>query len=209
MDSREYFDEVSGRWDSIRSLFFSDNVREKVVSRARIEYGKIAVDLGAGTGFITEGLIASGIKIIAVDQSRAMIDEMRRKFGNRSDIEYRLAEAGEIPVGDEEADYVFANMFLHHVEDPGKTIREMARMLRAGGMAIISDLDKHGFEFLRTEQKDRWLGFDRADIERWFAAAGFTNIVIESAGEDCCAKSDCGCEEAGVNIFIASGGRNE
>jgi len=204
MDSEEYFDGVSERWDDMRSSFFSDNVREVVLERARLEPGTTAADLGAGTGFITRGLIRSGLRVIAVDQSQAMLDEMKRKFMERSEIDYRVAGPGKIPIADAEVDYVFANMFLHHVEDPGAMIREMARTVKPGGRVTISDLDEHDHEFLRTEQKDRWLGFDRKDIERRFLDAGLKNVTVESVGEDCCAESSCGCGRASVSIFVAS-----
>ena len=42
--------------------------------------GKIAADIGAGTGFITEGLIRKGLKVIAVDQSEMILAEMKKKF---------------------------------------------------------------------------------------------------------------------------------
>ncbi len=204
MDSKKYFDDVSGRWDDMRSSFFSENVREVVLARARPEPGATAADLGAGTGFITEGLIRSGLRVIAVDQSQAMLDEMKRKFADPAEIDFRLAIPGGIPIADAEVDYVFANMFLHHVEDPGGMIREMSRIMKPGGRITISDLDEHDHEFLRTEQQDRWLGFDRCDIERWFLEAGLKDVTVESVGEDCCADSACGCERASVSIFVAS-----
>jgi len=204
MHSRKYFDDVSKQWDAMRSSFFSDNVREVVMTRMHIEPGKVAADLGAGTGFLTEGLIRAGLRVIAVDQSLTMLDEMSRKFEDRSDIEYRIAGPGRLPIIDEEVDFVFANMFLHHVDDPSETIKDMARMVKSGGGVIVSDLDEHDHEFLRTEQKDRWLGFDRKDIKRWFGEAGLRDVVIESVGEDCCAESDCGCEKARISIFVVS-----
>jgi ubiquinone/menaquinone biosynthesis C-methylase UbiE len=204
MDSKEYFDDVSRQWDEMRSSFFSDNVRNMVMTRVHIEPGRMAADLGAGTGFITQGLIQVGLKVIAVDQSQAMIDEMKRKFEGRSDIEYRIAGPGKLPIAGEEVDYVFANMFLHHVEHPSETIKEMARIVKTGGKVIVSDLDEHDHEFLRTEQKDHWLGFDRNNIKRWFLAAGLRDVLVESVGEDCCAESSCGCEKASVSIFVAS-----
>jgi ubiquinone/menaquinone biosynthesis C-methylase UbiE len=205
MGSREYFNRVSKEWDRMRAEFFSDEVRTKALSRVVLEPGRLAADLGAGTGFMTEGLIKAGLKVIAVDQSLEMIETMKNIYEECSDIEYRLVETGQLPFGADEVDYVFANMFLHHVESPAESIKEMARILKSGGIAVISDLDKHNHEFLRVEQKDRWLGFTRKSIRLWFTHAGFKEIQIDPAGENCCAESSCGCDKASVNIFIASG----
>ena len=78
-------------------------------------------------------------------------------------------------------------------------------MLTPGGRAVITDLDRHPFEFLRTEQHDRWLGFDREEIRRWMSEAGLKNIQVDCVGESCCATSTCGSEQARVSVFVASG----
>jgi ubiquinone/menaquinone biosynthesis C-methylase UbiE len=96
-------------------------------------------------------------------------------------------------------------MFLHHVDDPLSSIKEMTRILKPGGKLVITDLDEHNFEFLRTEQHDRWLGFQRDDIRKWFSEAGLKNVIVDCVGENCCSQSECGCASASVSIFVASG----
>ncbi|MCS7282637.1 MAG: SAM-dependent methyltransferase, partial [Anaerolineae bacterium] len=78
MASKQYFDDVASQWDQMRQSFFSEAVREKALAAAGVQSGKIAADLGAGTGFITEGLVLAGLRVIAVDQSDAMLEEMRK-----------------------------------------------------------------------------------------------------------------------------------
>jgi len=80
MNSKKYFDEVAHQWDNMQQGFFSEDVRDKAFSVAGVQKGKIAADIGAGSGFISEGLIHKGLKVIAVDQSEAMLAEMRNKL---------------------------------------------------------------------------------------------------------------------------------
>jgi len=189
----------------MRHGFFSDAVRKKALTVAGVQRGKIAADIGAGTGFITEGLLFAGLQVIAVDQSDVMLEEMRKKFAGVEGIDYRVGEAENLPVSDESIDYVFANMYLHHVESPPYAIKEMVRILRSGGKLVITDLDEHSHEFLRTEQHDRWLGFKRQDIEQWLTDAGLKDVLVDCVGEDCCAQSSCCHKSASISIFIAVG----
>jgi len=204
VSSKAYFDALGGDWDRLRKELFPEVVREKALEIAGVERGTVAVDVGAGTGFITAALVEAGLRVVAVDQSQAMLDALRERFHGGDQVDCRVGGAERLPVGDGAADYCFANMLLHHVESPGVAIREMARVLRPGGRVVVTDLDAHDHEFLRTEHHDRWMGFERADLQRWFHEAGLTDVQVEDLGEECCCTSCCG-EVAAVRIFIATG----
>ena len=205
MSSKDYFDRVAQDWDEMRESFFSDEVREEALSTAAVQKGKIAADIGAGTGFISEGLIQAELQVIAVDQSEAILKEMKKKFVDIETIDYRVGQAQTLPIPDATVDYAFANMYLHHVESPPKAIAEMVRILKPAGKLVITDLDEHEFDFLREEHHDRWMGFKRADIVEWFQSAGLREICIDSIGTCCEAQSSCGGAFASIDIFIASG----
>lgn len=205
MKGKQYFDGVAAQWDKMRSAFFSQGVREKAISIANVQPGKVAADVGAGTGFITEGLIQKGLKVIAIDQSEAMFVEMRKRFKDIGVIDYRIGDAENIPIEDGFVDYVFANMFLHHVDNPTSAIKEMARILKSGGSLVITDLDEHNFGFLKTEHYDRWMGFKRDEVRSWFIEVGLKEIKVDCAGENCCTRSILQDEYARISIFVASG----
>jgi ubiquinone/menaquinone biosynthesis C-methylase UbiE len=73
-----YFESVAKRWNEMRSGFFSDTVCDKALDEAGVRSGQRAVDVGAGTGFVTKGLIDRGLRVIAVDPSPAMLSEMEK-----------------------------------------------------------------------------------------------------------------------------------
>jgi ubiquinone/menaquinone biosynthesis C-methylase UbiE len=205
MSSIKYFERVAEKWDRMQQSFFSNKVRDAALAAAGVGKGKLAADLGAGTGFITEGLLHAGLKVIAVDQSESMLAEMKKKFANMESIDYRLGESGNLPIEDNSLDYVFCNMYLHHVEFPLRSIKEMTRVLKSGGKVVITDMDEHEFEFLQKEQYDRWLGFKREDIEHWYIDAGLINVNVDCLGQNCCADSELSSERASVSLFIAFG----
>ncbi len=205
MNSQVYFDQIAHDWDQMRESFFSNTVRDVAIATAEVQPGKIAADIGAGSGFMTEGLLQKGLHVFAVDQSEAMLEVMKTKFQDADRVTYLQGESRSLPIPDASVDYVFANMYLHHVEAPLATIKEMARILKPGGTLVITDLDKHDYEFLRTEQHDRWLGFERDAIKHWFAEAGLEAVNVDCVGENCCSESSCGCESASISIFVARG----
>ena len=205
MSSKEYFKEVAGEWEVMSRDFFSETVREKAYEMADIKEGKKAADIGAGTGFISEGLLEHGLTVVAIDQSNEMLDVMKQKFKSTNNIEYKIGVAEELPIESSSLDYAFANMFLHHVDIPLLAIKEMVRILKPGGKIVITDLDKHSHEFLVKEQYDKWLGFEREEVVKWFEAAGLINVKIECVGSNCCAKENAGCDSASISIFAAFG----
>jgi ubiquinone/menaquinone biosynthesis C-methylase UbiE len=206
MSSKQFFNEVAGEWDAMRANFYSEQVREKAFDRAGVRAGQLAADLGAGTGFVTEGLLRRGLRVVAVDQSEAMLAKMRTKFAAVTDkLDCRKGEAEELPLADQAVEHVFANMYLHHVEDPARAIAEMARILRPGGCLTITDVFEHPFEFLKTEHHDRWPGFRREALEQWLTAAGLSEVAVDDLGEECRVRSEGTGETALMHIFVATG----
>lgn len=205
MSSEQFFDQLAGEWDAMRTNFYSERVREKAFEIAGVRSGQLAVDLGAGTGFITEGLLRRNLRVAAIDQSEAMLAAMKSKFSGSGEIDYFRGEAGSLPLPDELAEHVFANMYLHHVEFPAEAIKEMARLLKPLGKLTITDVFEHQFEFLKSEHHDRWLGFRKEDLEEWLVSAGLKNVSVKSINEECRVLSNDGMEQAVMDIFVAAG----
>lgn len=203
--SREYFARVAGQWDELRAGFFSTAVRDKALALARVEPGLVAVDLGAGTGFVTEALLDAGLSVFAVDESPEMLARLTAKFGANPRLAVLPGTAARLPLPSGSADFVFANMFLHHADDPAGAVAEMARVLRPSGRLVITDLDRHAHAFLLTEHHDRWPGFERGLVRQWLLDAGLERAAVDCAGENCCADACDGSDRAQISIFAAHG----
>ena len=200
-DTREYFNNVATEWDSMRKRFFGDGVRRAAIAAADVTPGIVVADIGTGTGFMAEAALDAGARVIGVDLSEGMLQQVSARLAGRA-FEARQSSDTELPLADNEVDAVVANMFLHHAEDPAATIAQLARALKPGGRLVITDADTHTHEWLRVEQHDRWMGFDRADIARWFADAGLTDVTVVDTREICSPTSQCG-TEAAITIFLA------
>src|SRR5713226_4713892 len=156
---KEYFEQVSSQWDTLRQGFYGEEVRDAVLKAAQIGPSHVVLDVGAGTGFLTEGAAKIARKVIALDFSEAMTGESRLKLSGRN-VEFKIGNVQQIPLPDASVNAVIGNMILHHCQNPDVAIKDMARVLTPGGRLALSDLQQHNYEFLRKEHADRWLGFN-------------------------------------------------
>jgi len=206
--SSSYFEKVAPEWDKMRSGYFTEAVREAAIRKAYLHPGMIVADVGAGTGFIAAGLAPLVKHVHVLDASAAMLDEARRNLAQFANVEFHEADGLSLPLPDSSVDAVFANMYLHHCPDPLAAIREMVRILRPAGRLIITDMEAHTHEWLKTEMADVWLGFERGEIRAWFEQADLVNVIVDCTGETChsgCKSSEG--EEADISIFVAAGTR--
>lgn len=193
----------------MRKEFFDDSLGEAVVQSARITRGSLVVDVGCGTGFLTEKAArAAGPKgrVVGVDISKEMLSkagENLRKLELRN-VEFRIGDAQRIPLDDNSAGAVIGNMILHHCPDPETAVKEMTRIVKPNGRIAISDLEKHDEEWLMREMADIWLGFELDNVKTWFERAGLRDVGVELARTKCCGVS-LGGRKAEIGIFIATG----
>ena len=203
LKSKPYFEEVSQDWDSMGNSFFGDRPRDTIYKDIKVTNGMHIADIGSGAGYLLEPLIDEAVHLYAFDQSPNMLQVIKTKFGDKVNAIESTSENLDCPTG--HMDIVMANMYLHHVERPKQAITEMVRILKPGGTLIFTDLDRHDYDFLITEQHDRWKGFERSDIEQWMSIAGLQKVLINCVGATCCADSGCSDTKAEIGIFIAKG----
>ena len=107
--------------------------------------GERVVDVGCGAGLDT--LIASKMvgaegRAIGVDMTPAMLEKARRSAAEMGagNVEFREGYAESLPVADGWADVVISNGVMNLFPDKVAGLREMARVLRAGGRLQIGDI---------------------------------------------------------------------
>lgn len=206
MSSKDYFNDIADKWNSMRSEYFGKEIRDLIVSRLDIK-GNVIADLGCGTGFITLGLADEGAKLVfSVDQSKNMIRELSSQKDSLgfTNIYPLISELESLPLFDNSVDGITINMALHHIQNPQQSINEMYRILKPNGTVVITDVNKHTGQWAREEMHDVWLGFDYGEITAWLESAGFKNVSIEDTKLTAKAYSSKG-EYTETGIFIASG----
>jgi arsenite methyltransferase len=116
---------------------------------ADLKPGQVVLDLGSGGGFdvfIAAKKVGSSGRAIGVDMTAEMVGKARAgipKFTEKtglSNVEFRLGEIEHLPVADGSVDVVISNCVINLSPDKQQVWREIARVLKPGGKACISDL---------------------------------------------------------------------
>jgi ArsR family transcriptional regulator len=174
--TRAFFDSVAGRLG--KDYVPGKSWKSLAEALLRLMPPLVVADLGAGEGASALLLAQRAKKVIAVDSSARMIEvgrEQALRHGVKN-VDYRLGDMEEIPIGDGEVDLVFFSQSLHHALHPERALAEAARILVAGGRIVILDLVRHRFEEARELYADEWLGFGEANLESMLQNAGFVNV---------------------------------
>ncbi|MGY1748287.1 methyltransferase domain-containing protein [Modestobacter sp. SYSU DS0511] len=88
------------------------------------------LDLGAGTGLLTDVLLAAGHEVVAVDPTPGMLDQLRARLPQ---VEAAVGGAEAIPLPDGGVDAVVAGQAAHWF-DVAPAAAELRRVLRPGGV---------------------------------------------------------------------------
>lgn len=201
---KEFFNEVAPEWEEISRKYYDQSIKDRIVDMGILKKGMTVVDLGCGDGYISRSVAGMVERVIAIDISGKMLEQLNKKasesgIGNIETIE---TEAQEVPLVDSSVDIAFASMFLHHIEEPEEIIREIHRILRPGGMAVIADFQKHKNNELKNAMHDFWCGFSTAEMTKWLKESGFRSIRVEKFGFKAAAGSEGEAEEGKPSAFI-------
>ena len=163
-----------------------------------VEPGESVLDLGSGSGkacFIASQIVGERGRVIGIDMNDDMLALARRaapRVAERigyANVEFRKARIQELEgvVEDESIDVVLSNCVLNLVrpEDKRRLFRELYRVLKVGGRAVISDIvcDREVPEAL-TRDPELWSGcvsgaFREDGFLRAFEDAGFSEAAFK------------------------------
>ena len=165
-----------------------------------LEPGQRLLDVGCGPGTITLDLAArvSPGEVIGVDASTAVLEIARAAAVEAGvAVDFRTADAMDLPFEDGAFDVVHAHQVLQHLSDPEAALREMRRVTRPGGVVAVRDADYAAMTwFPASSGLDEWLTLyhevttangAEADAGRrlvsWAMSAGFERDAL-TAGSD-------------------------
>lgn len=124
------FGRAAAQYDAQAHL--QKHVRTHAITLAPWRRDAHILDVGCGTGALAEE--AGSWRITGLDIAPGMCEEARKKCASVN------ADADAMPFADNHFDGVFSSLMLQWSNDPLATLREIARVLKPGGRAVISTL---------------------------------------------------------------------
>lgn len=177
-----HFDSQARQWDDSplfreRGLKIADAVRQAVP----LNRDMTALDYGCGTGLLAFPLKDALGTILMADSSAGMLEVVNEKIaaqGVRNMTTLQLDLLAD-PVPTQRFDLIVTAMTLHHVPDTDRILSLFHELLKPGGYLCIADLDQEDGSFHGPEV-DVHHGFDRANLGRRAAQAGFAEVQFQT-----------------------------
>jgi len=145
------------------------------------------LDIGTGRGLTAVELARRGAGVKTVDMSEEMLRSAYLYAvdkGVADRIEFHLADGGDLPFEEGGFEVVTMINVLHHLENPGAVLPEIARVLTPGGRLVVSDFTDRGFEILEEIHRLEGHGHERHSGE---TVDGFA-ARLGGAGLKCIAR---------------------
>jgi ubiquinone/menaquinone biosynthesis C-methylase UbiE len=197
--SQEFFSSSAGQWDRVRDELFGD--RFHLAGLAAFAGSDWTVgDLGCGTGLVSAALAPFVSRVIAVDESAAMLQAAKKRLHGIDNIDLRRGELETLPIDDQRLDAATLMLVLHHVPEPLRALADVARVLKPGGRLLVVDMLPHDRESYRQQMGHVWLGFSEDHINRILGESGFGDVRVVPLSPDPKAK--------GPGLFVATARRD-
>ena len=175
-----FYSVVSRLYDQyVNPLFWTTAMRDQVLDLAGLDRpGLRVLDVGAGTGFTTEGIAARvpDADITMLDQSPHQLERSHRRRALAS-VPRVIGDAEELPFADETFDRWISAGSIEYWPEPQRALVEAHRVLCPGGRAVLIGPLRPQHPVARR-LADAWMLFpEEHEYREWMERAGFIDLT--------------------------------
>lgn len=197
--SQAFFSSAAGRWDHLREELFGGTFHLEALA-GLLDPDWVIGDLGCGTGPVSAALAPFVGRVVAVDNSTAMLTAAKRRLAGAANVEFRRGDLESLPIADRELDAASLALVLPYLPTPARAIADVGRALKPGGRLVLVDVEAHEREQYRRQLGHQWLGFTEPQMRAWLEAAGLARVRIRPLPAPAEAK--------GPPLFVATATKN-
>src|SRR5215472_19174141 len=141
--------------------------------------GGTVLEVAPGPGFLSIELTKRRLDVQAVDISKTMVEIARKNAADEgADVVFMEGNAAELPVIKECVDFVVCRAAFKNFTEPVKAMREMLRVLKPGGTAMLIDMRRD----VSIEELQKYVdGLGVSWFNRKFMMATFRGMLIKRA----------------------------
>jgi MPBQ/MSBQ methyltransferase len=170
----------------VNPLFWTPAMRADALEAAALDArGLRTLDVGAGTGFTTEGIVATvdAGNVTMLDQSPHQLARAEAKPALARCAKV-LGDAEDLPFPTDHFDRYVSAGSIEYWPEPQRAIAEAYRVLRPGATAALIGPVRPGNPLLRR-LAETWMLFPtEAQYRDWFTAAGFDAVALRALAPD-------------------------
>lgn len=177
--AQRFYRQLSKVYDTwLRDLFWTEEMREFAVQMVRLRPGMRVLDVGCGTGFFTEGILRHTPDVCGLDITSEQIAKAREKL----EVPLLRGDAEQLPFRREAFDAVVSAGSVEYWPSPVTALREMWRVLRPGGIALVGGPTRPRDRLYRLLADNMMLFYDRQEALSMFEEAGFVEVEVAYTG---------------------------
>jgi cyclopropane fatty-acyl-phospholipid synthase-like methyltransferase len=177
------FDAKAAEWDdSPLRREMNRSIAATIREAVPLDPSMSVLDFGCGTGLISRELFPNLGKILAVDLSAGMIEQLQKRIDAEKipNITPRRLDIFTDPLN-ETFDLIYSAMAIHHVKETGPLIDRLTACLNPGGWIALADLDTEDGSFHQETEGFIHHGLDRKMLCRQLEERGLENVKERTA----------------------------
>jgi ubiquinone/menaquinone biosynthesis C-methylase UbiE len=196
VDSQSFFAGAAAEWDRLRRELYGERFSTAAML-ALLPGNQVVADLGCGSGNLAAELAGFVKQVIGIDSSAAMLKAAKRRTATHTNVDLRKGDLAALPIESATCDAALLVLALTYLPEPQPAIREMSRILKPGGRAVIVDLLPHDRDDFRRQMGQTNSGLDPKEIEGMLTTAGLVNVITKPLPPESNVK--------GPALFLATG----
>lgn len=176
---KEFFDGCAKNW-SIPSGLKAETIKQQIIPLLELKKGELLLDACGGPGTLVPFLKEYGVKITGLDYSDKMTEKAKNDFPGEA--EFITGNIENMPFENGFFDKIICHNSLPHIEDKRKAFSECFRVLKSGGIFVVShdgskkEIDEHHKKCHKAVSGDMMPS--NKEITLFAAHAGFETVEI-------------------------------